>query len=122
MANERQRYQYLAPSPTETTTPYNAPDNSWRAGHIIYFNRVDPRSFVPRYSSRGITFNFARPVSLLVTIIPLVLLVTALLVALLTPHRFTAILFIALIPSFILVALFLVLFITHVISLLSNRS
>lgn len=122
MANERRRYQYPASSPIETTNPYNVPDNSWRAGHIIYFNRVDPRSFVPRYSSRGITFNFARPVSLLVTIIPLIILVTGLLVALLTPHRFTAILFIALIPLFILVALFLVLFITHVVSLLSNRS
>lgn len=122
MANERQRYQYPASSPTKTTNPYNAPDSSWRAGHIIYFNRVDPRSLVPRYSGRGITFNFARPVSLLVTIIPLIMLVTGLLVALLTPHRFTAILFIALLPLFILAALFLVLFITHVISLLSNRS
>jgi hypothetical protein len=122
MANEQQRYHYPASAPSEITNPYNVPDNSWRAGYIIYFNRADPRSLVPKYSGRGTPFNFARPVSLLVTIIPLLLLGTGLLVALLAPHHFTAILFIALIPLFILVALFLVLFITHVVSLLNNRS
>lgn len=122
MANEQQQYHYPTSFPSEATNPDNAPGTSWRAGHIIYFNRADPRSLVPKYSGVGVTFNFARPVSLLVTIIPLLLLVTGLRVALLAPHHFTALLFIALLPVFILVALFLVLFITHVVSLLSNRS
>ena len=53
-------------------------DRHWKAG-VIYFNRDDPRIFVPKRFSfgRGRTLNFAHPIAWLILAVPIVVAVVA---------------------------------------------
>lgn len=48
----------------------------WKWG-VIYYNPDDTRIFLPKRTGLGLTFNFAQPISIIITAVILVLILVA---------------------------------------------
>ena len=107
--------------PRQNPNPDNFPQQVWFAGGIIYFNRTDPRVFVPKRSGLGITVNFARPLSLFWSGVPfLILLVATVPLASIILSIHQSLLMIS--PLLVLLVLNFVFLLLHLKSLLMNRA